>query len=118
MADKFPAFPAFPQHGYTMALDQVQYKFEFTYRPRTEAWYVNISDADGNALASGRKLSVGWGPILGLILEKQPSGILYVRGPVEYTQEQWGTELELLRILQSELAAVAVDEGDLSVVII
>ena len=67
MASKLPAFPELPQHSYSVALGETapeQYQCRLTYRLRTEGWYIDITRPDGTALAEGRRISPGWGPIL------------------------------------------------------
>jgi hypothetical protein len=39
-------------------LDGVVYEFRFRWNPRAEAWFVDISDADGEPLVFGRKVTV------------------------------------------------------------
>jgi hypothetical protein len=90
-----------------MSFEQASFTLRFTYRTRSEGWYLDIVDANGNDLARGRRLSASWGPILGMQIDGAPAGIMFVRGPSRYTRDQLNEELQLLRLDVAEITPTA-----------
>lgn len=71
-----PIFHDLPQHTISLTLDGAQYTITYTYRDRLGAWYIDVDDADGTRLATGRRLSPGAPP-----LTSGPPGVLLADAP-------------------------------------
>lgn len=48
-----------PWFQFSTELDQVTYGLEFLWNTREGCWYVTLRDGEGNALVSGRKVTLG-----------------------------------------------------------
>lgn len=66
-----------------ISIDGVKYLFRFDYYDRTSSWYMSIAASDGNFYATGRKLSVGWNPLVRDKNENLPTGALYLSSTVD-----------------------------------
>lgn len=106
-----PGYPAYPQHSYVVTLGERRFRMAFTWRARPASWYMDLYDAEGTALALGRRLSPGWSPIASASLgERGPDGTLYCRGPEDYERMDWGDTLVLVFIPPADIdAAVGAD---------
>ena len=111
MARQLQAFPDQPQDTQTITLGEgdskLQFRVRFTWRVRTASWYMDIWKLDGTAIALGRRLSPGWGPLLGLSLDGAPDGHLYVSGPDEYRRDMLSQSLQVRFYTQAEVDAAA-----------
>ncbi len=96
-----------PTYDYTILLEDVLYRFVLKYRDRLDRWYMDIYDADDNALLLGKKLSVNT-PLLEIyqIAGLPPGEIALIDlsgdGP-ECGFEDLGVRCELVYILESEI---------------
>lgn len=106
---EFPAFPDLPQHTMTVPIGGVLYVATFTWRERLGSWYLDLRSQDGTDLVRGRRLTPGWGPLLGLLIPGAPEGLLWVRGPDAFAQADLGGELLLLHYAADELPQAASD---------
>jgi len=105
------AFAAQPSTRFIVTLEAVRYQARLTWRKRTAAWYLDLWTQDGTAVALGRRLSPGFGPLLGTLQASTPAGILYVRGPDQHTQEMLGAELTLHYYTADEIPTRSSDTG-------
>jgi len=113
MAAFLPAFPAIPQHVYTVTLEGAQFRLQFTWRRRLQSWYVSLLALDDTPIAMGRRLSAGWDPFFGFVLEAGPDGFFVVRGTDGYAREDLGASLRLVYFTRAELrAAIPAATGD------
>lgn len=103
------SFQQLPAHTQTVVLLPEQFVVRLVFRQRTGAWYMDLSTVDGVPLVLGRRLSVDWSPLLGLVIEDAPVGLWFVRGPDRYVREDLGTDLLLIFYLLSDLPAAVVD---------
>lgn len=101
-----------PQHRQTVTLDGTEYQIRLTYRRRLASWYMDLYDAEGTAIALGRRLSPGWSPINGVIAEGGPPGLFLVKGVDPYKRD----EVELYYIPLAQIPAPA-PSGELRVVL-
>jgi hypothetical protein len=108
MASVLPAFPALPAHTMTLTLGGAQYVVRLVWRDRTQGWYFDLYGIDETPIVQGRRLSPGWGPLLGL-MAPLPSfgGQLVVVGLDRYAQADLGPgrALQVLYITDAEIAA-------------
>lgn len=109
MAGEFPAFPAYPQYSMKIPIATVIYLFTFTWRERMSSWYLDVSLEDGTELLRGKRLSPSWPTLKGLLLQDAMEGVLFVRGPDQIAQEDFGREMLLLYYPDAELPAAPVD---------
>ena len=94
---------------YRIALDNEEFVLTFTFRARTSSWYIDVAASDGAPLAVGRRMSPGWGPLLGLNLPGSPKGELWVEADRDpYEREDLGTRLKLFYIPEAEADATVV----------
>ena len=109
-----PTFPAVPQLTYTVTLEEEQFRLRFTWRRRLRSWYVDLFTLGGVALAVGRRLSAGWDPFFGLVIEGGPDGLFLVRGSDGYARLDLGVTLRLVYYTRAELVAAkpAADADD------
>lgn len=59
MATIIPFAPSIPFYRFATTLDNVEYVFDVRWNGRDEAWYFDVSEADGTAIASGLKIVLG-----------------------------------------------------------
>ena len=118
MARQLQVFPSQPASIQTVTIGEVQYRARFTWRTRTSSWYLDLYKQDGTALALGRRVSPGWGPLLGLSIEGAPDGYLYASGPDEYRRDFLGDSLQVRFYTQAEVDAAAPTTTDVSSVIV
>jgi hypothetical protein len=104
------AFASQPQQTQIVTLGGVQFQARLTYRNRTRAWYLDLYTSEGTALALGRRLSAGWGPLVGLSIPDGPAGYLFVRGADPYNREALGEDLRLIFYTAAEVEALAEEE--------
>lgn len=76
-----------PAHRYRVTLSGAEFSLRFTFRDRTSSWYLDLFDVDGNPLALGRRLSPSYSPLLGVAVDRGPSGLLYVEGADPYERD-------------------------------
>jgi hypothetical protein len=106
------AFASQPQQSQIVTLGGVQFQARFTYRTRCRAWYFDLYTSDGTPLALGRRLSPGWGPLLGLSIPDGPAGYLFVRGADPYNREALGEDLRVVFYTSEEIAALVEEEDE------
>lgn len=107
MGVEISTFPTLPASLQTVTLEGAQYQLRLTWRHRCQAWYLDLFTLAGVPLVLGRRLSPGWSPTMGLVIEDGPGGYLYVRGRDSYAREDLGATLRLLYYTAAEVAAVA-----------
>jgi hypothetical protein len=85
------------------------YVARFTWRGRTASWYLDLFEADGiAAIVTGKRMSPGWAPHAGLVIETLPDGLLFVRGNDDFERDDLATDdLRLVFFATSELEAAA-----------
>ena len=106
MGQIIPTYQDQPRFTETLTLDSEQFVLTFTYRPRLNAWYWDLTTLEGTPLASGRRLSPGWDQLLGLVPESgRPAGYLFCRGNDPYTREMLGNRVLPVYYSTSEVVA-------------
>ena len=90
-----PTFPPAGGNGYdrfteTVTLSGAQYVLTWTWMARLCAWYVDLASIDGTAIVTGRRVSPGWFPWLGLRSAALPAGTLAIYGPDPYAENDLG----------------------------
>lgn len=101
-----PGYPSQPQHTIAVEVDGAAYRLRLTWRAVPAAWYVDLLDVDGAELVTGRRMSAGWSPFAGLVVEGGPGGLFYVRGADDYDRDALGATLTLVHIGDADLAAL------------
>ena len=109
--------PSAPCAMQTVTLGATQFRVRFTWRERTASWYLDLYDAAEEPLALGRRLSPGWGPLIGLSVPDGPAGFLFVRGPEPYVREQLGGAVRVIFYTAAALPAVVEDEDAVTIVV-
>jgi hypothetical protein len=66
-----------------VTIEGTQYRFTFDYYPRLESWFLSIADSEGDPIATGRKLSPGWNPLIRDKDERLPDGAFYLSSTVD-----------------------------------
>jgi hypothetical protein len=102
-------------YDYTTTLDEVTYRLRLTWKTRQEGWYLDLYDADENALLLGKRLA-GDTPLLQRyqISGLPPWEIMVVDtegGGIEPTFESLGKRHLLYYFSEAEIPAPAVAEG-------
>ena len=87
----------------TFTLEEREFIFDFDFRKRTKSWYVSISTAEGEAIATGRRLSPGWTPFEFYNRPPLPLGLFLVTGPGNYAKNDFGNRLFIIFIPQEEI---------------
>lgn len=103
MGRAIQGFPLLPSHDQTVVLVSDQFTLTFTFRERTNSWYLDLRTVAGVDLVLGVRLSVKWSPTLGLAIEGLPAGALYTRGPDGYVRGDLGDQLRLMFYELSEI---------------
>lgn len=88
-------------------LDDVTYRWAFEWLDRDDAWYMSMSNVDGVALVSGRKVVLGY-PLLNLYRDARlPKGLLIAidtaEGDVEPGLLDLGDRVKLVYFSPGEL---------------
>jgi len=82
-----------------------QWEYSFTFRARTQSWYMDIRRLSGEALMLGRRISQSWMPTIGYgALWELMEGVLWVigdNGP--YIQSDLGKSIKVWYIPESDL---------------
>jgi len=117
MPIRLATFADQPEHEIVAELSGVQFRLRFVWRPRLSSWYLDVRELDGTAVALGRRLSPGFGPLAGLSLPAGPTGVLYVEGPEPYRQTDLGGALSLVYYGPDELPTAAADNNPVTVVV-
>ncbi len=99
-----------PVYDYTILLEGVLYRFVIRYGgERIDRWYMDIYDADDNALLLGKKLSVNTPLLEQYEIEGLPPGEIALVDMSGAEQEcgfdDLGVRCELAYILESEIPA-------------
>lgn len=82
-----------------------QLEYNFTFRERTQSWYMDIRRLSGESLMLGRRISQSWMPTLGYgVLWELMRGVLYVIGSNgAYKQSDLGQSIKVWYIPESDL---------------
>ena len=67
----------------SITINKILYSFRFDYYPRTDSWYMSLSDSQNTALATGRMLTTGWNPLVRDQDDRLPAGAFYVSSLVD-----------------------------------
>lgn len=105
------AFPGVPSFRYRVTLDGVRFDVRFTWFERRRGWFLDVWTADGTPIVSGRRLSPGSSPLIGLGLDDDPAGLLYVSGPDPYNQADLGASLRVVYVSSADLVSTVADDG-------
>ena len=84
------------KHRQRVEIGGTVYRVVFTWRQRTEAWYMDLYTSDGDAIALGRRLSAGWSPLDPVTDPRIPGGVLVVEGEDGYQRADLGGDLRVL----------------------
>lgn len=76
--------PSVPAATYTVSLERQSLLFDFRWDTRNQAWYLTITNTDGDFLAVGSKLTPDT-PLIRKNLDKAPSGNLFVVATTDET---------------------------------
>lgn len=98
-------FPNEPQHSEEITFGQVQVRARFSWRPRLQAWYLDLYDTDRNPILLARRLSESSDPTFGHALSAELDRDVFtlVQGPSPYQREDLGARLMLLLIPRDDL---------------
>lgn len=105
MPVKIQGFPEVSSHVQAVVLGVTKYRVRFHYRDRTRSWYMDLTLLDGTAIVLGRRLSPGWGPMVGFQITDQPEGFMTTRGTDGYAKEDLGAALDILFVPDDEIPA-------------
>lgn len=105
MAQAIVGFPDAAQHILTTDLSGVMYQVRMTWSERLDAWYVDLLTRTGDPLILGRRMSAGWTPWQGVVLEGLPSGVVLIRGQDNYARDDLGDSVRLVSYDESTLDA-------------
>src|ERR1700735_88143 len=67
-----------PVYSETVALDGTPYLLEFNFNQRCACWYLSLQTIDGDDIADGLKLVVGWNLLIKCASPNRPPGWLFV----------------------------------------
>ena len=115
MPQTLPFYPDLPAFDYQLALDDVQYRFRFTWNDLRASWYLGLDTADGTPLLAGKRIVPYTSHTRGLI-RGGPPGILTALGGNPYAR----SELSLLYIPEAEiglLPSAVEDDGRIVLVL-
>ena len=68
-------------YDFTIELDEVIYRLSLYFNRRSNHWYFNIADIDGNQLRSGIKLVCNWALLLQWVQQGRPDGDILATNP-------------------------------------
>ncbi len=86
-------------------LDGVAIGLELRWLPRCSGWYATVTDADGEPLATGRRVEPGAELIPDRTLPGVPPGSIVVDGVVDLTRRGYlGSVVTLYYVTAAELA--------------
>lgn len=104
------AYPSVARTIQVVTLGDAQYRLTLTWKGRLKAWYFNLQTLAGVDIVVGRRVSPGYGPLLGLLPEGAPGGLFFVRGKDGYKRNDIGSNVAIVYYDESEIEAV--DAGD------
>ena len=115
--DRIPADSSFPFYEIEVELDGVEFKLEFSFNDRDDAWYMTISDSDNTLLRAGIRIVNEW-VLLRLWAEAtRPDGDIVSVNQGEVleppTLEQLGEEVLLTYLDAAEVASITAQVEDL-----
>ena len=105
MGRRLAAFADLPSHTISTILGGNSFRVRYTWRERMRAWYVDLFDNDGNALAVGRRMSPKSTPWSNFIADGFPTVFVICVGPDGYGQLDLGEILALVANTTAELEA-------------
>lgn len=108
MAKVLTAFSQYYQHPTIVALGGVEYTVRYTWRDRSNSWYVDFLTVDGEQILMGRRMQPGIGPNLRQTLETMP-GSFMVLGADCYTIDDLGKSLLPMWFAPGELPPIEPD---------
>lgn len=104
-------FPEFPRNSQTVALGNRNFRLRFTYRGRTDSWYLDVFDVQNNPIVLARRITAFWSPLFGVVDDEIP-GVLFVVGPDDANRFDLGGRLKLLFVPFADLPeAVPVEDA-------
>jgi len=86
----------------SFTIEEQEFVFDFEFRKRTGSWYISVSNAQGEAIATGRRLSPGWTPFEFYDRPPLPLGLFLVTGPSDYAKNDLGDRLLIVFIPENE----------------
>ena len=106
-----PTSVTLANYSFTVDLDGVEFQLAFKFNERDDAWFLTLSDVNGNILRAGLKVVNGWTLLRLWVDATAPAGdmIAVNQGEVSEpaTLKQLGEEVLLTYLDAEELAAVA-----------
>jgi len=108
--DRLPTSTILPYYENEVELDGVEYRLEYRYNDRDDAWYLTIRDAEDTLLRAGIRIVNSW-QLLRLWAEAtRPAGeiVSVNQGKVEAppTLQQLGAEVVLNYLDEAEVNAL------------
>jgi hypothetical protein len=106
----------YPVYDHTVDLGDVEYSYTLTYRERQDGWYLDLYDADGEALVTGKRLSIDVPVLWRHVKDGMPSGgqivvIDTANTGTDPTYEDLGYRVKLAWILEADYPDASVDYG-------
>lgn len=95
-----------PFYSQVTSLDGVSYELEFRWNSRDEAWYINIFNTSGTALAYGIRVVTDWPLIRRMTVAERPAGSI-----IALDTTGTGT-MPTLTTLGTVIQLVYIDEDD------
>lgn len=97
------------RYSFDVDLDNLKFTFAFEWNDRDSGWYFSITDANANALLSGRRVVIGV-PLIGIYRDTRlPPGELVAIDTSSQDQEAGLTDLgervKMIYVTQAELSA-------------
>lgn len=80
----------------TVTLDGVRVTLVTRWSDQTGAWYVDVLDADGQAVSSGCRITPGVPIVYDVTAPGLPPGVMYAAGPDPYWRTELGGDLQVL----------------------
>jgi hypothetical protein len=100
-----------------VTIDGTQYLFTFDYYSRLESWYLSIADSEESPIATGRKLSPGWNPLVRDKDSRLPKGKFYLSSTTDPVgREGFNDGSASLKYFSAEEAAEFAAEAETSAV--
>lgn len=110
MGQAVTVFPAQPSFRQTLTLGDAQFELRLQWRERLAAWYADLWTAAGLPVWLGVRVSPGWALGFGLVAENAPDGVLFVRGPPEYSRMDLGGSVQIVFYATEELESAGDDD--------
>lgn len=115
-----PIVPSIAHYDFDVEIDGASYTFEFHWNARDAAWYFDLFEVDGQAIALGVKVVLGVPlartcrhPLVteGAFLAYDRTGSASGRG-VDATFDDLGTRVLIAHVSSAELAAIVIAQQE------